>query len=202
MSCENICAKVLNDITHSCDVKPIGGLEQTIKLINRCDINLSDWTIQSTTVGGVCSHKVTEFVPEDPADLNAVTVQGIPGKRLLNATFSSSNSDFGVYYTHTVSLFAQGMTDANLCNIKALGSGAEVIAIVEQRFKGANGESAFMVYGWNQGLKLADFTFDHNENNGGAVIPLSSTDPDLEPDPPMTLLMTDYETTKAFFNSL
>lgn len=201
MACDNICAKVINDIAFNCDVKPVGGLEQRIKLINRCDIELSDWTLTRSLTPTTCTHSVA-YAGEDPTELNAVTVEGIPGKRLLNATFASSNTDFGTYFTHTVSLFAHGLTEGSLCNIKALGEGAEVLAIVEQRFKGANGESAFLVYGWDQGLKLADMTFDHNENNGSAVIPLSSLDPDLEPYPPMVLLMTDYETTKAFFDSL
>lgn len=202
MSCVNVCAKVLNDITFSCDVKPVGGIEQRIKLINRCDISITDWTVERSMAAAACTHNISAYSGEDPADLNAVTVEGIPGKRLLNSTFASSNTDFGTYYTHTVSLFAQGMTENNLCNIKAFGEGAEVVAIIEQKFKGTAGESSFLVYGWDQGLKLADFTFDHNENNGGAVIPLSSLDPDLEPFPPMVLSMTDYETTKAFFDSL
>lgn len=202
MSCINVCAVVLNSIEYDCDTKSVGGLEQKIKLINRCDITLSDWTVARTMTGSACTHKISAYAGEDPTDLNAVTVAGVPGKRLLNATFASSQTDFGTYYTHTVSLFAQGLTEDNLCTIKALGEGAEVVAIVEQKNKGTNGKSAFLVYGWDQGLKLSDMTFDHNENNGGAVIPLTSIDPDLEPYPPMILGFTDYEATKTFFDSL
>lgn len=203
MACENVCAKVINDSLYSCDLKPISGVEQRIKLINRCDITPADWTLTRTLTPLACSHSIAYTAEEgDPADLNAVTIEGIPGKRLLNAAFPWSNGDYGIYYTHTVNLFTGALTQGALCNLKALSEGAEVIAIVEQKFKGTDGDDAFLVYGWDQGLKLADGTFDHNENNGGLIIPLSSLDPDLEPYPPMVLLMTDYATTKAFFDSL
>ncbi|WP_257657703.1 hypothetical protein [Parapedobacter lycopersici] len=202
MACENICAKVVNDSLHSCDSKGISGIEQRVKLINRCDITLSDWTVNRSLTPSACSHVITAYSGEDPADLNAVTIEGIPGKRLLNAAFPWSNGDFGINYTHTVNLFTGALTQLSICNLKALSEGAEVIAIIEQKFKGAAGVDAFLVYGWDQGLKLADGTFDHNENNGNLVIPLSSIDPDLEPYPPLVLLMTDYDTTKAFFDSL
>lgn len=200
MACTDVCATVVNDLLYDCNNKSVGGLVQTVKLINRCDIDVSEWTL-TDGVPPACAHTI-EFTGTDPATLNAVTVQGIPGKRLLNATFASSNTDFGTYFTHTLSLFAQGLTQQALCNIKALGNGAELIAIVEQNFKGVDNLDAFMVYGWDTGLKLADMTHDFNENNGNSVIPLSSLDPDLEPNPPRTLLMTDYATTKAFFDSL
>lgn len=202
MACENVCAKVINDSLYNCDLKGISGIEQRVKLINRCDITLSDWTIARSLTPTECSHMITAYTGEDPADLNAVTIEGIPGKRLLNASFPWTNGDYGIDYTHTVNLFAGALTQLALCNLKALGRGAEVIAIVEQRFKGADGDDSFLVYGWDQGLKLADGTFDHNENNGNLIIPLSSMDPDLEPDPPMVLLMTDYDTTKVWFDSL
>lgn len=201
MACENVCAQLLNNMLYDCNNKSVGGIEQTVKLINRCDIELSDWLVNRNNTDVACNHQLS-YTGTDPETLNALIVQGIPGKRLLNATFSSSNTDYGVYYTHGLNLFAQGLSKEVLCNIKALGDGADVVAIVKQNFKGNQGLDSFLVYGWDTGLKLGDMTHDTNENNGNSIIPLSSLDPDLEPYPPMILLMTDYETTEAFFNSL
>lgn len=200
MACTNQCAVVLNNLLYDCENKSVGGINQKVKLINRCDINAADWTL-NRSLNPTCAHNIA-FSGTDPVTLNAVEVQGIPGKRLLNAGFSSSNTEYGWYYTHTVNLFNQGLTQASLCNVKAFGEGADVIAIVEQNFKGENNQDAFLVYGWDTGLKLGDMTYDSNENNGNSIIPLTSLDPDLEPFPPMVLLMTDYATTKAFFDSL
>lgn len=201
MACDNICAAVLNDLVYSCDNKSVGGLVQTVKLINRCDLEPGDWTLTRSMTSLACSHLIA-YSGTDPATLNGVSVQGIPGKRLLSASFTSSNTDYGWYWTHIVNLFSQGLTREAICNLKALGEGAELIAIVEQNFKGTNSQDAFMVYGWDAGLKLGDFTYNSNENNGNSVIPLTSIDPDLEPYPPMVLFMTDYATTKTFFDTL
>lgn len=200
MACTGICSVVKGDIIYNCEDKAVGGIVQTLKLINRCDIDLSEWTV---TRGGTtnCANLITSTAT-DPATMASITVQGIPGKRLLNAGFSSSNTDYGWYYTHFVNLFAQGLTQEVLCKIDAFGNGAEVIAIVEQNFKGATDKDAFMIYGWDAGLKLGDMTFDTNENNGNTIIPLTSLDPDLEPHVPLTFLITDYATTKAFFDTL
>lgn len=200
MACTNQCAVVLNNLLYDCENKSVGGILQNVKLINRCDINVDDWTISPSTALA-CAHSIA-FAGTDPGTLNAVQVQGIPGKRLLNAGFNSSNTEFGWYYTHFLNLFQQGLTEQGLCNIKAFGNGAEVIAIVEQNFKGSDNLDAFLVYGWGTGLKLGDMTYDSNENNGNSIIPLTSLDPDLEPLPPFRLLMTDYDTTKTFFDSL
>lgn len=205
--CDDICARVVGDMLYNCDNKSVGGIVQTVKLVNRCSIVPSDWTINRTVGTGSgsagCAHEITGYTGTDVIDLAGVTVQGIPGKRLLNASFTSSNTDFGWYYTHLVNLFGQGLTHETICNIKALGEGAELVAFVEQNFKGEDNLDAFLVFGWDAGLKLGDLTFDTNENNGNAVIPITSLDPDLEPYPPMFLNFgDDYAQTKAFFDSL
>ncbi|MNK87369.1 hypothetical protein D3C87_1073050 [compost metagenome] len=201
MACTGICSVVKNDLVYDCNSKPVGGIVQTVKLINKCDIDASEWTITRTGTGATCANLITTTMT-DPATANAITIQGIPGKRLLNFGFATSNTEFGWYYTHTLNLFSQGLSQSALCNLKAFSDGAEVIAIVEQNFKGIDSKDAFIVLGWDTGLKLGDMTFDSNENNGNSIIPLTSLDPDLEPNPPLTFLMTDYATTKAFFDTL
>lgn len=206
MACTDVCAQVLADLIYDCNNKSIGGLVQTIKLINRCDIIPGDWNLfrnmGSTSPVTACNHSIA-YEGENPAtEVNAIKIQGPPGKRILNATFSSSDTDYDTYYTHTVNIFSQGLSEAALCNIKALGAGADVVAIVEQNFKGNAGADAFLVFGWDTGLKLGDITVDLNENNGNAIIPLTSKDPDLEPFPPMILNMGGYAAAKAFFDTI
>lgn len=198
-NCADICAKIADDLIYDCDNKSVGGVEQVIKLINRCDINPEDWT--KTSPSGSCDHSIS-YDGADPSELEAVQAQGIPGKRLLNASFTPSDEDFGMYFTHSIDIFAQGLNKTTLCNIKNFANGAEVVAIVEQKNKGENGESAFLVYGFDSGLRMGDFTYDANENNGSFTIPLESKEGDLEPNPPYILSITDYETTKTFFESL
>ena len=94
------------------------------------------------------------------------------------------------------------MTEKSVCNIKALGNGAEVVAFVHQKNMGTDNNEAYWVYGFKNGLKLGEVTFSTAENNGNILIPLTSVEPDLETQPPLRLLLTDYATTKVFFDSL
>jgi len=200
--CASVCAKLVADMTYDCNNKSTGGIYQTIKLVNICDIvdNLANFTVSSTN-GATCSHSITDFTG-DPADLNAVTATALPNKQLMKAGFTSSDTDYGMYFTHNIQLYSQGMTEASICNIKALGNGAEVVAFVHQKNMGTDNKEAFWVYGFNNGLKLGEVTFSTSENSGNILIPLTSKEPDLETQPPLRLLLTDYATTKTFFDSL
>jgi hypothetical protein len=201
--CDNVCAKLVDDMTTNCNNKSTGGIFQTIKLVNLCYIydNLADFTVENINTTTVPRHSITAF-SGTPSDLNAVTATALPNKQLMNAGFSSSDTDFGTYFTHTIQLFSQGMNEASICNIKALGNGAELVAFVHQKNMGVENKEAYWVYGWNNGLKLGDITFSTSENSGNILIPLTSKEPDLEPQPPLRLLLTDFETTKTFFDSL
>jgi hypothetical protein len=202
MSCVNVCAKLVSNMTYDCNNKSTGGIYQTIKLVNICDIiaNLGFFTVESSN-GADCKHSITAF-SGDPADLNAITADALPNKQLMNAGFTSNDTDYGTYFTHTIQLFSQGMTEKAVCNIKALGNGAEVVAFVHQKNMGENNEEAFWVYGFRNGLKLGEIAFSTSENSGNILIPLTSKEPDLETQPPLRLLLTDYATTKTFFDAL
>ena len=201
-ACDNVCAKLVSDMLYDCNNKSTGGIYQTIKLVNMCDIldNLADFTVNSTT-GGTCAHSITAFTGT-ASELNAVTATALPNKQLMTAGFASSNTDYGTYFTHSIQLFSQGMTEKSVCNIKALGNGAEVVAFVHQKNMGTDNKEAYWVYGFKNGLKLGEVTFSTAENNGNILIPLTSVEPDLETQPPLRLLLTDYATTKVFFDSL
>jgi hypothetical protein len=200
--CDNVCAKLVSNMLTDCNNKSVGGIFQTIKLVNLCDIqdNLADFTVSADS-SPTCSHSITSFTG-DVADLNAITATALPNKQLMNAGFTSNNTDYGTYFTHNIQLFSQGMSEASVCNIKALGNGAEVVAFVHQKNTGVDNLEAFWVYGWKNGLKLGEITFSTSENNGNILIPLTSVEPDLEPQPPLRLLFNDYATTKTFFESL
>jgi hypothetical protein len=189
-------------MAYDCNNKSTGGIYQTIKLVNICDIvaNLGDFTVENAS-GAECKHSITAFAG-DPADLNAVTANALPNKQLMNAGFTSNDTDYGTYFTHTIQLFSQGMTEQAVCNIKALGNGAEVVAFVHQKNMGTDNKEAFWVYGFNNGLKLGEIAFSTSENSGNILIPLTSKEPDLETQPPLRLLLGDYATTKTFFDAL
>jgi hypothetical protein len=80
----------------------------------------------------------------------------------------------------------------------------KMVAIVENNFKGSNGEVPFEIYGLRSGLTINVLTRVVNdaETQGAYTITLSSSEQIKEPYLPATLFDTDYATTKAFLESL
>lgn len=194
-----VCGQVVDDLIYNCDDKSSGGLEQELKLVNLSVLkaHLSEFTVGDTSL----LHTVSAF-SGDPATLAATKVVGIPNKQLLKAGFSTSETDFGTFTSHTIDIWAQSLTEKSALFLKSLINGAEVVAFVKQKTTSNSIDETYWIYGFNQGLKLADTAFNTAENNGSIIVPLSSREPDLEPVPPYRLLLTDIAATKVFFDAL
>lgn len=192
-----ICGQLINDLIYNCADKSTGGLEQVIKLVNRDKI--SEFLASFTILDNTTNHKITAFAGT-PADLEAVEVTGIPNKQLFKAGFSSSDNDFGTFVTHTIDIWSSALTENSALFLKSLVNGAEVVAFVKK--KTSNLTETYWVYGFNNGLKLGDVTFNTAENSGTIIIPLSSKDPDLEKTLPYKIDLGTDALNQAFFNGL
>lgn len=193
------CGTIIDNLVYNCADKSTGGLQQEIKLVNLSTIkdNLTAFTVSDSTT----QHTITAFTGT-AGDLNATIVEGIPNKQLLKAGFATSDTDFGTFVTHTVDLWSQAVTEKSMLFLKSLVNGAEVVAFIRQKSGGPTGEETYWVYGFSQGLKIGDTTFNSAENSGSFIIPMTSKEPDLEPTLPYRLLLTDVATTKTFFDAL
>jgi hypothetical protein len=193
------CGAIIDDLVYDCNNKSTGGLQQELKLVNLSDIKaaLSQFTIEDDSV----NHTISAFAGT-PANLNGVKVEGIPNKQLLKAGFVTTETDFGTFVTHNVDLWSQSITEKSMLFLKSLVNGAEVVAFVKNKTGPNSQDETYWVYGFNNGLKLSDTTFNSAENSGSFIIPIISKEPDLEPTLPYRLLITDLDTTKTFFDSL
>lgn len=191
-----VCGKLTTDFLFDCENRSTGGVGQVVKLYNRSDINYatSVLTIDET------NHKITSIAVKNAAPV--IEIQSLPGKRLISATFTPSDTDYGTFWNHQLRFPVLGVSEDALISLRALGNGAELVAIVEDNYKGANGLDTFKVYGWTNGLKMIEGPYDSNANNGNIPIVLGSKEPDLEPNPPLIWLTTDAATTKAAFDAL
>jgi hypothetical protein len=193
------CGSVIDDLLYSCDNKTTGGLQQELKLVNLQDIkdHLAEFVIADSTT----QHSITTFTGT-AANLNGVKVEGIPNKQLLKAGFATTETDFGTFVTHNVDVWSQAVTEKSMLFLKSLVNGGEVVAFVKQKVGVNSQNETYWVYGFNNGLKLGDSTFNSAENSGSFIVPLTSKEPDLEPTLPYRLLLTDLATTKIFFDAL
>ena len=195
-----ICGKIFSEQSFDCDLKPTGGLDQTIILINKDDIDLTSSVVDRTLTDTAGTHKVTTLQLQ--SGKTGFEFTSIRSKRLFSAGASINiNDDSPNDWTHTINTRVFNLCEESLVFLKALGEGAELVAIVQSNDKGLANACAFQVYGWDKGLKLTEATFDSNENKGTIPLVLSSQEPDLEPYPPMLYLDTDYATTLAAFGN-
>lgn len=80
----------------------------------------------------------------------------------------------------------------------------KVVAIVENRFKGSEGDAAFEIYGIKAGLKpstLERITAD-TDTQGAYNVVLVSTEFEKEPNLPATFYSVSYDATKAALEAL
>lgn len=191
-----VCGKLTTDFLFDCENRSTGGVGQIIKLYNKSDINYATSVV---TIDGT-NHKITSIAAKPEATV--IEIQSLPNKRLVSATFSATDTDYGTFWNHQVRFPALGLSEDVLISLRELAAGAELVAIVEDNFKGAAGADTFKVYGWNNGLKLIEGPYDSNANNGNVPIVLGSKEPDLETNPPLVWFTTDAATTKAAFDAL
>ena len=82
-----------------------------------------------------------------------------------------------------------------------LTKGENYIIVVNKKWKGANEADAFLVLGWEAGLRVSEMTENSRENNAAILFTLSSADTMLENNMPKNLLEIDYATTLTAFGN-
>ncbi len=188
MACENI-LKGLK--AFDCETA-FGGTTGRVILINYDDINRSSVTITDGNVSALTLATGKKGVVFEGATNNA----NIGSFSFSQGTYGSGN------YTHTLELrdfkgganaysFLQGLKTNN------------VVAIVETKYKGDNGECAYTVYGLNCGLQLSAHEGTTEFSDGViSTITLSTSESSPEPMQPINIFKTDYATTKTLIESL
>ena len=187
--CTKICGKVLTDQLRDCNSTIVKGIEQSILLINRCDIQT--YAVDKTDT----THKATSIVLETAAE--GYLIQGIDGKSLFTASHSlNSNDDAPDDWTHALNMRGWNLTEENLIYIRSLGRGADVVAITLDKTASTD-EDKYKVYGLENGLKITEYAQNTGENRGAFIYTLASKDPDFETDPPLVWIEADVATTDA-----
>lgn len=79
-----------------------------------------------------------------------------------------------------------------------------MVGIVNNKYKGTSGNSAYEVYGADAGLIVSQNIRDiiNQENQGAFDVILKSDENSLEPHMPKTFFITDLATTKAAVEGL
>lgn len=188
-----VCGLITDGIGADCANPLQAGTEDTLVLMNRRQI--------ATITKNITNPQVIEDLILESAALGYV-FQG-----LNNSIAPKSMVVKGRYFknwSHEVNFIAFGVSPDDKKVIEDMKD-ADLTAIVYNKFKGTDGNSAFEIYGLYAGLKVETLERDvtNAETQGAfAILLKSDADRGLEPFQPQTLWDTNYATTLAIVEGL
>jgi hypothetical protein len=186
----NCLDKLTSDMLFDCADRSKKGLDAgKVVFINREDV---DW-VNTTIVDG----KIT----------NLQLLSGKSGfngefyKQLASgtATYVPSTDDVDGY-TQSFLCRLQSSSDASSTQAAEL-AGGKFLVVMETTYKGTSNLDAFKVLGYEVGLTLTELEWNTTENSGALVYTCATEEGAFESRPYNILLMTDYATTKASFDT-
>lgn len=190
MACEGL---LTTDILFDCDNAPKGGIEVNVLLFNKEEIDISAVTIDA-------GNKLLMTNFQLLSGNTGILLKGVKQVQGLSNELVKKETSIDAF-KHIFSGVVLTPSVANRLQLQNLSEGASIVAIVELKWKGAGNAEAFIVGGYDSGLELNVLTWSTQENDGTIAFELSSVDGYEEPKQVMTLLETDYATTKAAFDA-
>lgn len=188
----SLCGGITAGIANSCTVKLIGGVEDTLILINKSDI--AGYTRNAT------DPQIIEAISKATGKMGYL----FEGKKSsIDAQVDLVTARFSEGFAHQIIFRAFGNSAAIKKQIALLAQ-SNVVAIVENRFKGTAGDGAFEIFGLEQGLVLTAATSNKSdaETQGAWVLTLRTQDGSIEGYPPASMYVTSYAASKAVFEGL
>lgn len=158
-------------------------------------INWSDIDLTATTFDGA---KITDLVLK--AGATGYPVEWFKDLASANSAFVPSTEDLEGF-THSFLTRIQNASVGGAERALELSKGTFVY-VCETKYKGTNNAEAFKVFGIENGLKLAELTYDTLANSGSMLYTVTTEEGSTETYPFNVFLEGDYETSKATFETL
>lgn len=192
------CGLITANISPDCDNPLVGGLEVDLILINKDHI--TSMTFDAT----------------NPLIVTAITLsasnKGYMYTGIKNSNSSKATLLKGKYtntYEHEIGMVVFKVNGDAKKQIELLSKGL-VVAVVRNKYRGTNADSAFEIFGREQGLEVATLERDVNnaDTQGGFMITLKTPDVGKEahlPAPfvaPISGTLSQYASTLAAYNNL
>lgn len=189
-----LCAAITKDISVNCSAPIEGGVKDNIYLIN-----YQDW--EDASISTNISNKQIYEAISLPSGAVAYKMEGLnnspaPKQSMVKGAFINS-------FSHEINykLFSINPDVKEQLELKSKG---RFVVIVENNYKGDNGEAAFEVYGAGSGLVCESIDRDPNSNDtqGAYDVTLKTSEKSREAHLPATIFLTDYATSKAIVEGL
>lgn len=191
------CTGITASILINCDQPLVVGTKDILYLINRDDID--NFIFDSTLYSG--SNRLV-------ISLNLISsryIYKIEGRN--NSNEPSSVLRKGRYfdtYEHKISFKVFGNGPEIKSQLESMIQAGNMVAIIENNYRGPADASAFEIYGYNAGLEIVECSrvINDNDTQGAYSIVLKTPEQQGEPHLPYSLLVGDYAATKEMLNNL
>lgn len=190
----SICGEIDEDLGFKCLTPLQAGTNDELVVIN-----FEDWDDAVLVKNGANPNIIEDI--QLPSGAKAFTYTGknnsnAPKMELIKTQFNEN-------YNHEIN-FKIFQIDAAAKNQLELLDKGRVVCIVNNKFKGTDGDSAFEIFGSDAGMITSQNIREGNniELGGAFDIILKSDELSLEPFLPKTLFKTDFLTTKAIVDGL
>lgn len=190
-----VCGAITASILRDCETPIVGGNNTTLYLVNKDDIS---------------------SVTRDGSNTNLITAIALKyGKTFFKYEGSKAQSNslepeqhytrkkYSIGFDHVLNVKIFSATSDTKAELEQLANGL-VVAIVENNYRGDDGDGAFEIYGLSQGLEVSalDRVLADADTQGAFSIVLKTPEDNKEPHLPATFFDTDYDTTKAALEDL
>lgn len=184
------CGTLTLDQLKNCDFPLQAGTRDKAKILNLADI--------ATITRNATTKAIEAFTNTTPG--SAVVIDG--QRNSIAPKYTKVQQGVFSMYDHEVSMMGFDISPEVKDDLEQ-GADGQYVVVVENFFKGQDGNAAFEIYGLDNGLELTDLERDvNNQDTQGAFSMRFYSDVNKEPRMPATLWDTDYATTKAIFDAL
>ncbi len=188
------CYLLTKSIAPDCDNPIVQGVDAKIWVFP-----LSVWKNAAFTYDATNSNIIDGIVPA-----SGETGAYITGKfQSVEGSTTQAVAPYGTNWVHQVTLRVLNNSPEVKEELESLAGGKFVI-VVQNNYKGASDKVAFEVYGNVSGLRSTEGGRETNNADtlGGYTFILATEEGTTEPRLPMSVLDTDYSTTKALLDSI
>ena len=189
-----ICGKITKSLDINCDDPLQAGAEDQLILINR-----DDWLGATITY-----NTLNKQIIENVVLASGIVAFSYQGKNnSIGPKYEFIKQTFAEVYNHEINFKVFNVSPDSKQELEAMAKGT-MVAIVNNKYKGTDGNAAYEVYGADSGLVMSQNIRDliNQENQGAFDVIIKSDENSLEPHMPKTFFITDLATTKAIVDGL
>jgi hypothetical protein len=191
------CTGITASILINCDEPLVVGTKDVLYLVNRDEID----DIAFETILPTGSNRLVISMTL----VASKYIYKIEGRN--NSNEPSSTLRKGRYfdtYEHKVAFKVFDNSPETKSQLESMVQKGNLVAIIENNYRGGGDTSAFEIYGFNAGLEITECSrvINDNDTQGAYSLVLKTPDQQGEPHLPYSMLAGDYTATKVMLNGL